>query len=368
MKSSELLPSYDNLWKTFVNDTIGRSADVIRFASMLNVIDSNFSIALDSSWGSGKTFFVKQVKMFLDANNDHVHTIPEPDKSLFQSKWSDFSRKSMPDFQPQVCVYYDAWANDGDEDPVLSLVYEIINDVESDYSLPKDGDCIKIASTVLDSFTGKNWTAVIDALRGEDPLAEIKKAKSIEEEIKNFLDSLLCERGNRLVVFVDELDRCRPSFAVKLLERIKHYFANDRITFVFSINAEELQHTIRQHYGSGFDACRYLERFFDLRVSLPPADMAKFYRSIGYNGSSFVYDKVCEAVIKKYQFSLRETAKYFVLTRVTTDNHTHGNCWTEENDFCNLIVVPIMLGLRIKDLNRYTRFSKGRIVLLCWKW
>ena len=63
MKSSELLPSYDNLRKTFVNDTIGRSADVIRFASMLNVIDSNFSIALDSSWGSGKTFFVKQVKM-----------------------------------------------------------------------------------------------------------------------------------------------------------------------------------------------------------------------------------------------------------------------------------------------------------------
>lgn len=208
----------------------------------------------------------------------------------------------MPDLQPQVCVYYDAWTNDGDEDPVLSLVYEIINDVESDYSLSRDGDCIKIASTVLDSFTGKNWTAVIDALRGEDPLAEIKKAKSIEDEIKNFLDSLLCERGNRLVVFVDELDRCRPSFAVKLLERIKHYFANDRITFVFSINAEELQHTIRQHYGSGFVAGRYLERFFDLRVSLPPADMAKFYRSIGYNGSPFVYDKVCEAVIKNTSF------------------------------------------------------------------
>ena len=145
MKSSELLPSYDNLRKTFVNDTIGRSADVIRFANMLNVIDSSFSIALDSSWGSGKTFFVKQVKMFLDANNDHVHAVPDPDKSLFQSKWSDFSRKPMPDFQPQVCVYYDAWANDGEEDPVLSLVYEIINDVESDYSLPKDGDCIKIA-------------------------------------------------------------------------------------------------------------------------------------------------------------------------------------------------------------------------------
>ena len=78
--------TYDNLRKTFVNDTIGRSADVIRFANLLNVIDSSFSIAIDSSWGSGKTFFVKQVKMFLDANNDHVHAIPDPDKSLFQSK------------------------------------------------------------------------------------------------------------------------------------------------------------------------------------------------------------------------------------------------------------------------------------------
>ena len=86
MKSSELLPSYDNLRETFVNDTIGRSADVIRFANLLNVIDSSFSIAIDSSWGSGKTFFVKQVKMFLDANNDHVHAIPDPDKSVFQSK------------------------------------------------------------------------------------------------------------------------------------------------------------------------------------------------------------------------------------------------------------------------------------------
>lgn len=49
MKSSELLPSYDNLRKTFVNDAIGRSTDVIRFANLLNVIDSSFSIAIDSS-------------------------------------------------------------------------------------------------------------------------------------------------------------------------------------------------------------------------------------------------------------------------------------------------------------------------------
>lgn len=55
-----------------------------------------------------------------------------------------------------------------------------------------------------------------------------------------------------------------PSFAVKLLARIKHYFFHDRITFVFAVNINELQYTIKKHYGTDFDACRYLGRFFDL--------------------------------------------------------------------------------------------------------
>ena len=49
------------------------------------------------------------------------------------------------------------------------------------------------------------------------------------------------KKGNRLIIMVDELDRCKPSYAVKLLERIKHYFTNDRITFVFSVNTYELE-------------------------------------------------------------------------------------------------------------------------------
>ena len=87
---------------------------------------------------------------------------------------------------------------------------------------------------------------------------------------------LLPERGNRLVVFVDELDRCKPSYAVQLLERIKHYFSNDKVTVVFSINTKELQHSIRKFYGAEFDANKYLDRFFDYRISLPDADMDNY--------------------------------------------------------------------------------------------
>ena len=63
-----------------------------------------------------------------------------------------------------------------------------------------------------------------------------KSNSSFEQKIKDFFAIILAERGNRLVIFIDELDRCKPTFAVHLLEQIKHYIFDDRITFVFSIN------------------------------------------------------------------------------------------------------------------------------------
>lgn len=64
------------------------------------------------------------------------------------------------------------------------------------------------------------------------------------------------------MIFVDELDRCKPSFAVQLLERIKHYFGHEKITFVFSVNVSELQYTIKKFYGADFNGTRYLDNFF----------------------------------------------------------------------------------------------------------
>ena len=342
--------------------------DVFLFADILNSIEDSCSIAIDGRWGSGKTFFVHQVKMFLDANNDFLHGMNEEDKESIISEWKLLHKNCEPEYQAQISVYYDAWENDNDEDPVLSLIYTILKNVDADFSIPSDADFMKIASNVLEFFTGKNWNALIDGFRSKDPLDELRKAKAIEEEIRSFLDALLEERGNRLVVFVDELDRCKPSYAVRLLERIKHYFSNNRITFVFSINTNELQHTIKRCYGDEFDASRYLDRFFDLRVSLPPANIESFYRSINFNSNRYLYDYMCHAVISKYNFSLREIARYIKITKIAAHKPTH-NVNNEYSfafaegkaiSFCLIYIVPIMLGLKISDLNRYERFVNGQ--------
>ena len=79
-----------------------------------------------------------------------------------------------------------------------------------------------------------------------------------------------------LIVMIDELDRCRPSYAVELLEIAKHLFSVDHIVFVLAVNRSQLAHSIRAVYGSGFDAEGYLRRFFDADFQLPAPSRDKF--------------------------------------------------------------------------------------------
>ena len=69
MKFYDLAPANENIYQTFLEDKIGRNPKVFKFISLINRIESSCSISLDGSWGSGKTIFVKQVKMVLDSLN-----------------------------------------------------------------------------------------------------------------------------------------------------------------------------------------------------------------------------------------------------------------------------------------------------------
>ena len=171
-----------------------------------------------------------------------------------------------------------------------------------------------------------------------------------------------------MVVFIDELDRCKPDYAIRLLERIKHYFGNERITFVFSLNMDELQHTIRKFYGNDFDACRYLERFFDFRIELPKPDMRRFYDDIGLENGSWVYESVCKQVVEMFNMGLREIAKFYRVAKTVAYKPTHKehDQWLfafsdgTGRQFCFLCIVPLMIGLNMCDRPRYNKFIQGR--------
>lgn len=128
------------------------------------------------------------------------------------------------------------------------------------------------------------------------------------------------EQGERLVVFIDELDRCKPSFSVDFLEKIKHYFYNDKITFVFSINSEELQNTIKKYCGESFDGYKYLSKLFDLYIELPQADLTNYYCKLKLQNKIRSAHFIIDSVFTKYNFQLREIKKFMILYNIIVCN------------------------------------------------
>ena len=364
MKSFELKPTEENLLSTYKNDQIGRNTDIHAFVDILNSLEDSCSIALNGAWGSGKTFFVKQAKMILESCS------PIESKSEYSEEvktvWKNYHSGKEPEFQAQLCVYYDAGENDNDGDPILSLVYSILQQVNEETPFPKDNKIFEKVAALADCITGKSTTAVLESMKSDSILDDLRKSKSVHSTIAEFLDHLLDERANRLIVIVDELDRCKPDYAVRVLEKIKHYFDNERITFVFAVNVQELQHTISSYYGSNFDSCRYLDRFFDLRIALPPANLQRYYQSIDFQSDYYTVDFVCKKIIEKFHFSLREISRFLKAMKIAEYELTHSDRFSFSDPeqltarICEIYLVPLLIALEISDMNAYTQLISGQ--------
>lgn len=370
-------------------DSINRNGKVFQFIKLLDNIEDSCSIAINGDWGSGKTFFVKQAKLILDAYNETSNIDDDTRAEIIKITQSQFS-----EIKPQSTVYYDAWMYDNHEDPILSLMYAVINSGQSDYS-PKNKrslyKCGALFAELLASGVGimsGNISSVVNAfkevdtstlgngslskfleeIKGQDYFENIKDLQSLHQMVEQFINSLIEERGNRLVFFIDELDRCKPDFAIKLLERIKHYFGDERITFVFSVDMMQLQSTVKSFYGQDFNSTRYLDKFFDLRMQLPSVDYESFLSYKMDFVNSDILDGVCIDVMKYFKLSLRECERYIQLIKISTRmafnkfSMVDTQFYPEENAvlFASLYILPIMVGLQMTDINAYFEFVSGK--------
>ena len=362
MRKNDLQPTDDNIRNTVIRDSIGRNKDLLNFIKIIDSIDESFSIALDSYWGSGKTFFVKQVKMILDANNEFTYdSVEEKDKVI--EKWNKLLGEDKINTDYHIPIYYDAWANDNDNDPILSIVYQIIQTVGNHADIKEQKGLSSVFNLAGDIFAlvkGFNPLELAKKLKSENPLEAIIQTKSLKERIDEFIESLIPEHGERLLIIIDELDRCNPEFAVKLLERIKHYFNNDKLTFVFSVNLAELQHTIKHHYGADFNASRYLDRFFDLRIQLPQPDMER-YLKFHKIYDNYTFDDSLKLVIIKYNLQLREISKYIQLARTAVSDLAYNPNLRINNamTFVIQVIIPITIALMVTDNKKYNEFING---------
>lgn len=242
-----------------------------------------------------------------------------------------------------------------EEDPVVSLIYEIIQQLDLKGGLIDLNKMSSILTDVLSVVTGRDFTDLFNKVKDVNLLKNIQEEKNMDAILQEFFVDALNEKCDRLIIFVDELDRCRPNFAVKLLERIEHYFVNNRITFVFSMNIEQLQHTIKVYYGNDFDACRYLDRFFDIRLSLPTTISNRFFNSLNLNDHSTI-DSVIMRIQDTYNLSLREFCKYYDTVKVAGVKYDHGDIY----NFLFIYIVTLSLALKLTNISVHDEFIKGK--------
>ena len=108
----------------------------------------------------------------------------------------------------------------------------------------------------FDDFAEKAMEASLsDHNKKSEDLDEFKK--TIGKWLETSINSNGADKPKKpMFVFIDELDRCRPTYAIELLETVKHLFDIPGLVFVIATNTDQLQHSIKAVYGAEFDAQR----------------------------------------------------------------------------------------------------------------
>lgn len=251
----------------FENDKLNREYEIINLTSLIEKMEDPFVLCVDSSWGTGKTTFIKMWESYLKSKNHNS-------------------------------IYFNAWENDYHDDAFLVIVGELcikLYELGINLGIYSTNEDSKISE--LKKIAGKLFknsvTAVISNLTG-GILDEnvIKQFSNIEENInkeklnnyeqkrkdKNEFEQLLKniiyeirikqKTETPLIIFVDELDRCRPDFSVELLEKIKHFFEIPGLVFVLATDKEQLCNSITTIYGQNIKPEVYLRKFIDLEYNL----------------------------------------------------------------------------------------------------
>jgi len=208
-----------------------------------------------------------------------------------------------------LVVYYDAWYNDNDEDPLLSVLFEICKQANKDFIL--NGEILaktgNILSQIIKMGTKIDLEEFVDSFKSHSKLAEYVTMREYNDKIADLLNTI---SNGKVILFIDELDRCKPTYAVKLLERVKRYFNKDNFICVYSLNLQQLQHTIKCVYGAEFAAHKYLDRFFSLTVPIPEYSQFQCIESFIPPDLQNLPREVIHEIITMFGFSIREIAHY----------------------------------------------------------
>ena len=353
----------------FEDDLLGRKDNALVLTDLVKNLNEPFVLSIDSPWGTGKTTFLR---MWLQ----HL------------------KNEGIP------CLYFNAWETDFSNEPLVSLMGEIGGLIES-VQMPEKRQllareyfekakktgiqviraaipvALKIATQGVLDIGEKSKEAISDVI---EDLAKEKVERYVSDkktiaEFRTNLRLLVEILGGKnasgealpLVFIIDELDRCKPTYAVELLERVKHLFTVDGLVFVLSTDRKQLGACIKGLYGE-IDDDAYLRRFFDLEYRLPEPDYGKFAEALFQR---FSLDAILDAkqgdtiqdsryirkffpeFLKLFGFSMRVQEQCFTQLAIVLKT-------TPANNYLYGTLLAALICLRAKNKELYFSYCQGR--------
>lgn len=349
MRNLDLKLNEENIHYVLKNNFINRNRYISSFLKLINGLEENKIIALDGEWGSGKTWFVKSVEYLMNSeSNNELNIVDKEIMNKVKDKYMTF--------------YYNAWENDDAKSAMLSLIYKLINDSCLQKNESEVGAIPRLLNTVI-KFVTNGAIDIKEDIFGEQwnnkQITDcIKTSEVIKETFKKIIDNLLIENKNRLLIIIDEIDRCKPTFAIDLLENIKHFYDDNRIIFLVTTNNKALASSVCKIYGEKYDGALYLDRIFDINLELPSNYIQDYINAIDDGNSNSNYHfKVCRELAKENKMTMREYNRYLNSMESIKNNLIEGYSYLSL--FANYIIIPVSMSLRIKDKNRYYNFIRG---------
>lgn len=301
-------PTWENIAEAISEDAAGRNDDLIAFIELLRRIDGPYTVMLDAPWGEGKTFFVKSAQYIMNAISNSQFSEVDPNDLRISKVVKALSVHERPTF---LALYFNAWENDDAEDPISALFAVLAAQLGQDY-LTKQPELGKGLLKVVDAAVGaisplkSCGTDIHEALSGKDLIETYSQRFELREAIASMVKDGNLEVADKLVIIIDELDRCRPDFAVRLLEQVKSLFQSENIITVISVDSVQLSKAMAGVYGEGYASQRFLERLFDYRVTLPPCDSFKVATGKQFQKTTFRFDELEMELLKSRKLTPRD--------------------------------------------------------------
>jgi len=276
----------------FLKDLEVRDLDPLDLASLAHSLHQGvhlaslpFRIAMFGPWGSGKTTIMRRVQDLLDQATESGQ------KTQFGPAQVPIESESESELPYIRTLWFNPWERESGPSLVQSLVTVMGNMIPEGVRYSRKGNrVVKQALDTVRGITPRN-DADGDELRStlalEGELSEADRVYTLRHSFMRLLDLILspARRGQsrRLVIFVDDLDKCAPHSALAFLESCKLFFSDQaRVVFVFALDHTVLSSAISVKYtqGAGFNANRYIQKIFEFSYTVHPIQWQQLGRLV----------------------------------------------------------------------------------------